>query len=98
MHTHYLLHYFPIFSPLCTKLKNSLHNIVFFTVLDRNELEADLKMAERQMQAMALVVHQMICDGELFNFKKLTIILVCLDLRKCPWQLKKKESMNEKNM
>ena len=32
-------------------------------------------MAERQMQAMALVVHQMICDGELFlilkSFQKL---------------------------
>ena len=33
-------------------------------------------MAERQMQAMALVVHQMICDGELFNSKKLSKITV----------------------
>ena len=50
--------------------------IFFFIVLDRNELEDDLKMAERQMQAMALVVHQMICDGELFNSKKLSKITV----------------------
>ena len=50
--------------------------MIFFIVLDRNELEDDLKMAERQMQAMALVVHQMICDGELFNSKKLSKITV----------------------
>ena len=62
---------FFIISPLYT-----LTTWYFFIVLDRNELEDDLKMAERQMQAMALVVHQMICDGELFNSKKLSKITV----------------------
>ena len=60
------------------------------------ELEADLKMAERQMHAMALLVHKLICDGEYiyvkflidtdlllvlyFNFGKSNSTLMCMIL------------------
>ena len=42
--------------------KESYYDVFFFPVLDLN-VDNDLLLAERQMQAMAKVLHKLICDG-----------------------------------
>ena len=44
----------------------SINNFRFLSVLDLS-VDNDLYLAERQMQAMAKVLHKLICDGNLYK-------------------------------